>query len=163
MTLAQLIEDQLKSEIAEAGRTITDPVAFMEWMTETGIGRSAISAVTGVPVDAVLNKMRAATQGPQGVGVDAYERLSQPLTPDNFPGTPSRWDDYRPEGIIIERLSAALEMMRHPHAHWIVDLYVESDGRFPDAAGFAEWTKWLDAGEDPDDVRGWIVQGFSAA
>jgi hypothetical protein len=161
MTLAQLIEAGLKNEIAEAGRTITDPAALQRWMSERGIGRSAMSAATGADYNAVQSKERAGVRGPQATGTDAYERLSQPLTPEHFPGDAANWNEWKPKDILIERLSAALEMMRHPDAHWIVELYVEHDRRFPDTAGFNVWTGLLDDGEAPDDVRGWIISGFA--
>lgn len=163
MTLAQHIEAALKAEIAEAGRTITDPAALVAWMRSHNIGRGAMSAATGADYDAVLNKERAGSRGPQGVGSDAYDRLSQPLTPETFPGNASRWAEWKPQDVLIERLSAALEMMRHPDAHWIVDLYVALDGRFPDAEGLAVWTKLLTEGETVEIVRGWIINGFKEA
>lgn len=161
MNLAGIIEANLKAEIAEAGRTLTDPKALVAWMHSHKIGRSAMSAATGADYDAVLNKERAAARGPQGVGSDAYERLSQPLTAENFPGDPSRWSEYRPDAVLIERMGKALEMMRHPHAYWIVELYVAHGARFPDAEGFAYWTGLLDAGKPKHKVRGWIVEGFA--
>ncbi len=160
MTIAERIEADLKAEIAEAGRAITDPKALAQWMSDNGIGRSTMSAATGADYQAVTDKQRASVRD---VTREQYARLSRPLTPENFPGDAARWAEWKPHDLLTARLAAALEMMRHPHAHWIVDLYVEHDGRFPDPEGFGVWTGWLDAGESVEDVRRWIVGGFKTA
>lgn len=139
LILAQLIEDQLKAEIAEAGRTITDPAALVAWMSDHGIGRSAMSAATGADFNAVQNKERAGVRGPQATGTDAYERLSQSLTPENFPGDPTRWEEWKPKDILIERLGKALQ-------DTVAVLYADILGRWPDAEGRTHYEGQLASG-----------------
>lgn len=136
MTLAALIENDLKAEIAEAGRTLTDPKALVAWMSDHGIGRSAMSAATGADFQAVLDKMRAAVRD---LPPEEYERLSKPLTAENYPGDPTRWAEYRPDAILIERMGKALE-------DTVAVLYADILDRWPDAAGRAHYERQMAAG-----------------
>lgn len=134
--IAALIDADLKAEISEAGRTITDPKQLAAWMSSHGIGRSAMSAATGADWRAVQDKQRAAVRD---VAPEEYARLSLPLTPENYPGDASRWAEYRPGDIYIERLSAALQ-------DTVAVLYADILGRWPDAAGRAHYEGQLAAG-----------------
>jgi len=139
VTIAQRIEADLKAEIVKAGRTITDPVAFIDWMEAMGIGRTAVAAACRVPTDVVGDRMRAAFQGPQGVGTDTYERLSQPLTPDIFPGRPPLWDEWKPLDVMLARLSDIA-------SDTVAVLYFDMLGRLPDPAGRAHYEAQMAAG-----------------
>lgn len=134
MLKSEQIEDRLKAEIAEAGRTITDPKELVKWMSENGIGRSTMSAATGANYDAVVAKERAGNPYRQTSATD-YAKWSLPLTPEHYPGTSTQWADWRPKEILIERLSAALDASDD---FWR-DIYRRHKGGEPDAAGLAWW------------------------
>ncbi|MCG8671649.1 MAG: hypothetical protein MI867_19745 [Pseudomonadales bacterium] len=150
MTLAERIEADLKAEIAEAGRTITDPRALVAWMSDHGVGRSTMSAATGADWRAVRDKERAAVRD---VPREEYERLSLPLTPENYPGDAASWTEYRPFDLLMERLGAALEEMAgqvEEEPDGLLDLtddevvavfYHWGLQREPDEAGFQFWVE----------------------
>lgn len=77
------------------------------------------------------------------------------------PWTDAEWLDECPERFKTWALRQAVEQA--VDMHWIVPLYLEHDGRFPDAAGFAFWLGLLADGHSEDIVRGWIVDGFAEA
>jgi len=139
--IAQLIEADLKAEITEAGRTITDPRALAKWMSAAGVGRSAMSAATGADFNEVFNKERAGNPY-RDTPSDEYARLSLPLTPENYPGRPSDWERFRPDDVLIKRLSSALEDV-------VSVMYARFLGRWPDAAGRAHYEGQISGGR-PD-------------
>ncbi len=156
MLLSERIENEIKEEIAKAGRSLADPKMLVAWMRKNEVGRSAMSAATGANYADVQAKERASVRN---ITAEEYARLSKPLTPENYPGKPSSWDTYKPRRKIIEALSKVIDQDARD-MHWIVALYIEHANRLPDAEGFALWLDLLAKGHSEETVRKWIVNGF---
>lgn len=75
------------------------------------------------------------------------------------PWTDVEWLDECPDRFKTWALSQGIEQAAG--MHWIVALYLEHDGRFPDPEGFVFWLGLLADGHSKDIVRGWIIDGFT--
>lgn len=138
MLKSEQIEADLKAEIAEAGRTITDPKLLAKWRTEFGLDTfTTIAAACDVPTQIVQNKMNASSpyRTLPSTGPESYAALSLPLTPENYPGGGPDWERWKPWTLLVARLSAALDASED---FW-GDLYRRHKGVDPDAAGLTWW------------------------
>lgn len=136
MRIANLLEQELKTEIKHAGVTITDPRELAAWMSENDVGRSAMSAATGASYQSVLDKLRAAVRQ---TSKSEYAALSKPLSQENYPGKSTEWEDWKPQHLIVDRLAGALQ-------DTVFVLYAGLLARWPDKLGRAHYNNQMEEG-----------------
>lgn len=161
MTPSQRIEARLIAQVRHDAETITDPVALVEAAKAGGYWWAQVSAFTGADQSHAREKFVVGTKGKVDASPEKYRQYAKPMNAENFPG-----DAYARDKALErfhERIISELDGMlgRAAAMHWIVPIYLENDGRFPDAEGFALWVGLLADGHSEDTVRGWIINGFA--
>lgn len=181
MTHADKIIIAATRNLVERFFEITDLVEFGAFVrdlySDFDVGQNDLQMLTGISATHIHNRRNAS-------GAILAERNGSENYPEKFtamvpiykdraftreehgaegwrPWTNAEWLDECPDRFKTWSLSRAVEQAAD--MHWIVALYLEHDGRLPDAAGFAFWLGLLEDGHSEDTVRGWIVSGFTEA
>jgi hypothetical protein len=160
--------------------SISDDIEFDDFRREMfqthGITLSDLARISGVAIEHVIGKQRAGivtsfaardidpipayveqAKPYHGKALNATEH-GDPDAPEDFAAW---WLEHCPDEYRVYLLRQALEQAAD--MHWIVALYLEHDGRFPDPEGFAFWLRLIAEGHSEDTVRGWILDGFAEA
>lgn len=161
MKASQKIDAEIKAKIKREAETIADPQALYEAARKGDYWWAQISAATGADQFHAREKITIGYKGPENTSPEKYAQYSRPMTAENFPGNAYDWEQASPKGQIIDKLDEKIEDLGE--MHWIVGMYLEHAGRFPDPEGFQLWINLLIAGHSENTVRGWILNGFSKA
>lgn len=145
MTLSAQIIETVRLEIRKAAHTITDPRELFEWLNARDIGISSLSAASGASIEGCIAKSRAMRKSTTR---EEYERLSVPLTQENFAGRAGVWGQDRPTSYLLRLMAEALDNQPATGAQkGLIEMcYEDILQRDSDGVGFKHYKDRRDAG-----------------